>query len=414
MTNSDPTARPVLVLDFGAQYVQLIARRVREHHAFARIVRHDITADRIARAESAGDDPFGRTGERLRARGSPLRPGDLPPGRADPGDLLRDATDLRRPGWGCSGPTRPGGNSAAWNARCSIRPSRCSTTCSEHDHRLDEPRRPDPDRWQRFRSAGRDPDLPDRRRPAPRGCRSIGLQFHPEVSHTPYGSLILGNFLDRICGNPQDLDDGGVHRAVRRRDRPASRAGTSGWSAGSRAGSIRPSARPCWPGRSVLGWSASSSTRGCSGWASGPRSPKRSAAHQAELRVVDAAAEFLNALKGVVDPQEKRVRIGHVFIDVFRDQARSITGRSLSGPGYALSGRDRERRRGGRAHRHDQDPPQRGRAARAARLRADRAASRPVQGRSSPAGHRAGPARRHWSGATRSRGRAWPSAAWAK
>ena len=30
-----------------------------------------------------------------------------------------------------------------------------------------------------------------------------GLQFHPEVSHTPYGSLILGNFLDRICGNPR-------------------------------------------------------------------------------------------------------------------------------------------------------------------------------------------------------------------
>src|SRR4051794_10174020 len=39
--------RPVLVLDFGAQYVQLIARRVRERHAFARIVRHDITAARI-------------------------------------------------------------------------------------------------------------------------------------------------------------------------------------------------------------------------------------------------------------------------------------------------------------------------------------------------------------------------------
>ena len=43
----DPAARPVLVLDFGAQYVQLIARRVRERHAFARIVRHDITAERV-------------------------------------------------------------------------------------------------------------------------------------------------------------------------------------------------------------------------------------------------------------------------------------------------------------------------------------------------------------------------------
>ena len=47
MTNSDPALRPVLVLDFGAQYVQLIARRVRERHAFARIVRHDITLERV-------------------------------------------------------------------------------------------------------------------------------------------------------------------------------------------------------------------------------------------------------------------------------------------------------------------------------------------------------------------------------
>ena len=31
----------------------------------------------------------------------------------------------------------------------------------------------------------------------------MGFSFIPEVSHTPYGSLILGNFLDRICGNPR-------------------------------------------------------------------------------------------------------------------------------------------------------------------------------------------------------------------
>ena len=38
------------------------------------------------------------------------------------------------------------------------------------------------------------------------------------------------------------------------------------------------------------------------------------------------ASDFSKALKGVVDPQEKRRRIGHVFIDVFRDEARSIAG----------------------------------------------------------------------------------------
>src|SRR4029077_11098381 len=47
MERPDPAERPVLVIDFGSQYVQLIARRVRERHAFARIVRHDIPVDRV-------------------------------------------------------------------------------------------------------------------------------------------------------------------------------------------------------------------------------------------------------------------------------------------------------------------------------------------------------------------------------
>jgi GMP synthase (glutamine-hydrolysing) len=45
---------------------------------------------------------------------------------------------------------------------------------------------------------------------------------------------------------------------------------------------------------------------------------------QADLHVVDARQRFLSALAGVIDPQEKRRIIGHVFIDVFRDEARHI------------------------------------------------------------------------------------------
>src|SRR5947209_16259579 len=46
----------------------------------------------------------------------------------------------------------------------------------------------------------------------------------------------------------------------------------------------------------------------------------------ADLHVADARERFLSALAGVSDPQEKRRRIGHVFIDVFRDEARHVAG----------------------------------------------------------------------------------------
>jgi GMP synthase (glutamine-hydrolysing) len=45
-----------------------------------------------------------------------------------------------------------------------------------------------------------------------------------------------------------------------------------------------------------------------------------------DLRVVDAEREFLNDLAGITDPQEKRRRIGHRFIDVFKAAAKSIPG----------------------------------------------------------------------------------------
>jgi GMP synthase (glutamine-hydrolysing) len=61
----------VLVLDFGAQYVQLIARRVREQHVYCEIVRHDITAERIRELAPKGIILSGGPAS-VYAKGAPL------------------------------------------------------------------------------------------------------------------------------------------------------------------------------------------------------------------------------------------------------------------------------------------------------------------------------------------------------
>src|SRR5947209_11317606 len=51
---SAPEAERVLIFDFGAQYAQLIARRVREQNVFCQIVRHDLPAARVAELAPRG------------------------------------------------------------------------------------------------------------------------------------------------------------------------------------------------------------------------------------------------------------------------------------------------------------------------------------------------------------------------
>src|SRR5207245_788696 len=54
-----------------------------------------------------------------------------------------------------------------------------------------------------------------------------------------------------------------------------------------------------------------------------------------DLRVVDAGERFISELAGVEDPEEKRRRIGHAFIDVFEDAARHVEGGDI---GFLVQG----------------------------------------------------------------------------
>src|SRR6266496_3069830 len=54
MTTSTPDSERILIFDFGAQYAQLIARRVREQNIFCQLVRHDLSAERVAELKPRG------------------------------------------------------------------------------------------------------------------------------------------------------------------------------------------------------------------------------------------------------------------------------------------------------------------------------------------------------------------------
>ncbi len=185
----------VLVLDFGSQYAQLIARRVRQQQVYCEIVRHDITAERIQELAPRG----------LILSGGPSSVYQSGAPQCDPAIF-----DWACPCWasatGCSWPARP------WAGRVESAPAReygrahCRIT---DDTELLAGLPAEIEVWMSHGDqvtgvsadflplAATDtcPFAAVRHRRLP----IYGLQFHPEVTHTPQGPQILGNFLNIIC-----------------------------------------------------------------------------------------------------------------------------------------------------------------------------------------------------------------------
>jgi len=314
----------VLILDYGSQFTQLIARRVREAHVYCEI--HPPSRD-LAWIEQ------------FAAKGIILSGG--PSSVFDPGAPTADPKllDLGVPVLGIcygmqliahlSGATvRPSSEREYGRAEIAVRegtglfagfePQGSMTVWASHSDRLDSP----PPGFRVTASSVNAPIAAMQHEAKP----IFGVLFHPEVAHTPRGGEIIHNFLFEICGCTPDWTPGHYIeqevKKIRELVGPTRRAicGLSGGVDSTVA--------------AVLVHRAIDERLSCIFVDHGllRRNEREQVEHTfrahlgIDLRAVDAGARFLRDLEGVADPEEKRRRIGHAFIDVFEEAARHVTG----------------------------------------------------------------------------------------
>ena len=309
----------VLIVDFGSQYSRLIARRVREANVYCEIVPHDAPKEAIQHLDIRGvilsggpssvyEENAPRAPSWVFEIGVPILGicygmqliahqlgGKVAPGlareygyavvnRSPEDDVLFQGLDKATPVW------------------------------MSHGDRIDvlPPG---------FRSIGYTQNSPNAA--MGNGMGLYGIQFHPEVAHTPQGSEIIANFVLKICGasgawTPSNFVSESIERIREQVGQGRVICAISGGVDSTVA--------------AVLIHRAIGTRLTCIFVNNGllrREEPKRVRAvlerHLGlKLLYIDATEQFLKALRGIHDPEEKRKVIGKEFISVFETQAKSL------------------------------------------------------------------------------------------
>jgi GMP synthase (glutamine-hydrolysing) len=169
--------------------------------------------------------------------------------------------------------------------------------------------------------------------------RLYGIQFHPEVVHTPYGRELLANFVKRICGCAGDWTAGNfIEESVAR---IREQVGAAGHVICGLSGGVDSAVAATLVHRAIGDRLACVFVdHGLLRKDEAEQVIETFERHQGmRLVAVDAKEEFLSDLDGVADPERKRKLIGARFVRVFEGEAARLAGEwGVEAPAYLAQG----------------------------------------------------------------------------
>ncbi|HUO69552.1 MAG TPA: glutamine-hydrolyzing GMP synthase [Solirubrobacteraceae bacterium] len=309
----------VVVLDYGGQYSQLIARRVRECGVFSELLPHHVGPREVARRKPKGVILSGGPASVYADGAPPLDPELLELGIPVLGICYGMQLIARELGGQVQGAEVGEFGRSQLTVRDSGRllagtPGEQTCWMSHRDTVFAPP--------PGFTALASSTASPVAAFESPeRGI--YGIQFHPEVVHTPYGQQVLTNFLDDVCGcertwSARSVIDEQIERIRAQVGDGRAICGLSGGVDSSVA--------------ALLVHRAIGDKLTCVFVDHGMMRKNEGAQVIAAFRdhfhvplvAVDAADRFLARLQGVTDPEEKRKRIGAEFIRVFEEEAAKL------------------------------------------------------------------------------------------
>jgi GMP synthase (glutamine-hydrolysing) len=317
---SEVEQKPVLVVDFGAQYAQLIARRVREANVYSEIVPHTISAAEIAAKSPAGIVLSGGPSSVYEPGSPALDPGILELGvpvlgicygfqvmaKQLGGEVAN--TGLREYGSTAVRMTGDGGNLLSGQPED-------QTVWMSHGDSVSKA----PDGFDVLASSDSTPVAAF----ASDARRLYGVQWHPEVKHSPFGQQVLENFLHRAAGIPAEWNSGNVitDQVEKIRAQVGDARVICGLSGGVDSAVAAALVHEAVGDQLVCVFVDHGLLR-----ADERRQVEEDyvTATGVRLVTVDARQQFLDALAGVTDPEQKRKIIGREFIRTFENAAEAL------------------------------------------------------------------------------------------